>query len=156
MFSKVDINGIIRSAMVIARAFVKKATDNFSVQLEDNIPRINGSAQGLEQVVLNLLQNACQALCDRGKAVSIGTSYLDAGRGRVMITVRDEGAGMSDEVLAQIKQPFFTTKREQGGTGLGLSISAGIVDEHGGTLTIESQPGTGTVVTVAFPPGELD
>jgi polar amino acid transport system substrate-binding protein len=69
----------------------------------------------------------------------------------VLLTVRDEGRGIAAEDLPRLTDPFFTTKREEGGTGLGLSVSAGIVKEHGGTLSFCSQPGQGTTVTLELP-----
>ena len=146
----VDINVTVQSAVVLATPIIKKLTDNFTVQLEENIPKIRGNAQKIEQVLLNLLQNACQSLPDRRKSVSIQTSH-DKEKGSIVIDLRDEGAGMTEEVLGKICEPFFTTKREKGGTGLGISISKGIVEEHGGALAFESKPGKGTVATVKFP-----
>jgi polar amino acid transport system substrate-binding protein len=67
------------------------------------------------------------------------------------LQLRDEGSGISPEHLARLTDPFFTTKRDSGGTGLGLSVSAGIVKEHGGTMTFDSTPGKGTVVTLTLP-----
>ena len=150
----VDINVTVQSAIVLGTPFIKKSTDNFTVQIEENLPKVRGSAQKIEQVLLNLLQNACQSLHDKSSGVSIG-AYYDRGRRLVMVEVKDEGEGMSEEVLSRIKEPFFTTKRMAGGTGLGLSISSRIVEEHGGTLHFQSEPGKGTVATVSFPEGEL-
>jgi polar amino acid transport system substrate-binding protein len=69
----------------------------------------------------------------------------------ILTTVHDGGIGISSENLKHIMEPFFTTKRDSGGTGLGLAISYGIVNDHGGQLNIESEPGKGTTVTVSFP-----
>jgi PAS domain S-box-containing protein len=150
----VDVNITVQSAILLGTPFIKKSTDNFTVQLEENIPKVRGNAQKIEQVLLNLLQNACQSLHNRSKGVFITTHY-DGLKHRVKIEVRDEGEGMSQEVIARLKEPFFTTKRESGGTGLGLSISSRIVEEHGGTLRFKSQPGKGTVATASFPEGEF-
>jgi len=150
----VDVNVTVQSAILLGTPFIKKSTDNFSVQLEENIPKVRGNAQRIEQVLLNLLQNACQSLVDRRKGVSICTSY-DRVLHRVIIEVKDEGEGMSEEVLSRIREPFFTTKKESGGTGLGLSISSRIVEEYGGTLNFQSQPGKGTLASVSFPEGDL-
>jgi len=148
----VDINVTVQSAIVLGTPFIKKSTDNFTIQIEENLPKVRGSAQKIEQVLLNLLQNACQSLHDKSSGVSIG-AYYDRGRRLVMVEVKDEGEGMSEEVLSRIKEPFFTTKRVTGGTGLGLSISSRIVEEHGGTLLFQSDPGKGTVATVSLPEG---
>ena len=150
----VDVNVTVQSALLLGTPFIKRATDHFSVQLEEGMPRVRGNAQKIEQVLLNLLQNACQSLHDPSRGVSILTHH-EREQHRVVIEVRDEGVGMSEEVLARATEPFFTTKRESGGTGLGLSISARIVEEHGGTMQFQSQKGNGTVVKVSFPEGEF-
>ena len=150
LMSTVDINVTVQSSVVLATPFIKKSTDNFTVQLEENLPGIRGNPQKIEQVLLNLLQNACQALPEKSRAVSIRTS-LDTDKNRVRLEVTDEGKGMSEDVIAKIKEPFFTTNRESGGTGLGLSISSRIIEQHQGSLTFKSSPGKGTVATVTFP-----
>jgi polar amino acid transport system substrate-binding protein len=122
--------------------------------MEENLPKVLGNAQKIEQVLLNLLQNACQSLQDRREGISVGTRY-DRDRHLVIIEITDQGEGMPEEVLSRAMEPFFTTKRGSGGTGLGLSISARIVEEHGGTLKFRSQPGKGTVASVCFPEGEF-
>jgi polar amino acid transport system substrate-binding protein len=111
---------------------------------------VRGDAQRLEQVIVNLLLNACQALPDPERAVVLATRLDGAGE-RVVVEVRDEGVGIAPEHLPRLTEPFFTTRREAGGTGLGLSISAGIVKEHGGTLDFAAAPGGGTVVTLSLP-----
>lgn len=150
----VDVNVTVQSAILLGTPFIKKSTDHFSIQLEENLPKVRGSAQKIEQVLLNLMQNSCQSLKDRSRSLSVATHYNREQR-VVTIEVQDEGEGMTEEVLAHISEPFFTTKREIGGTGLGLSISSRIVDEHGGSMHFQSQPGKGTVVTVNFPEGEF-
>lgn len=148
----VDINVSVQSAIVLGTPFIKKSTDNFTVQLEENLPKVRGNAQKIEQVLLNLLQNACQSLQDKSSGVSI-SAYYDRRRRLVIVEVKDEGVGIPEEVLLKIKEPFFTTKREKDGTGLGLSISSRIVEEHGGTLSFQSEPGKGTVATVSLHEG---
>lgn len=148
----VDVNVTVQSAILLGTPFIKKSTDHFSIQLEENLPKVRGNAQKIEQVLLNLIQNGCQSLTDRSRGLSIAT-YYNRDRCVVTIEVRDEGEGMPEKVLARVTEPFFTTKREAGGTGLGLSISSRIVDEHGGSMNFQSQPGKGTVVTVNFPEG---
>jgi polar amino acid transport system substrate-binding protein len=114
------------------------------------LPRVRGNSQRVEQVIVNLLLNACQALEGKGKEIVIATSF-DPERAVVLLSVHDEGRGIAAEDLPRLTDPFFTTKREEGGTGLGLSVSAGIVKEHGGSLCFGSLPGEGTTVTLALP-----
>jgi PAS domain S-box-containing protein len=150
LMSTVDINVTVQSAVVLATPFIKKSTDNFTVQLEENLPKIRGNPQKIEQVLLNLTQNACQSLPDKSRALTIRTSW-DRKKNHIILEVSDEGKGMSEDVLAKIKEPFFTTRRETGGTGLGLSISSRIIEQHRGTITFRSSPGKGTTVTVTLP-----
>jgi len=111
------------------------------------IPEVEGSAQELKQVFLNLLINAFQS-SRGGGAIRVGTSCRD---GRVVVSVQDEGCGISDDEIEHIFDPFFTTKPVGEGTGLGLSISYQIVRNHGGEITVDSQPGVTTTFRVALP-----
>lgn len=146
----VDVNEVVRSAIMLSKAFIHRRTQNFSAEYGDNLPRIRGSAQRIEQVVINLVQNACEALQDNQESVSITTSYDEEQKG-VVIAMRDEGVGIPEENLKHITDPFFTTRRSSGGSGLGLSISDHIVQDHRGTLSFRSTPGEGTMVTVFLP-----
>jgi signal transduction histidine kinase len=145
----VDVNVVIEAATVILSNLIKKSTDNFVFEPLTNIPAIKGNFQKIEQVVINLITNACQALTNRTQAVRVKT-FLE-GETRLAITVSDQGSGISPEHLKYIMDPFFTTKRDSGGTGLGLSISYSIVKDHGGELSIESAPGKGTTAKVVLP-----
>jgi polar amino acid transport system substrate-binding protein len=119
------------------------------------LPTIRGNAQRIEQVVINLILNACQAFDDPEKGIALATRY-DHDKGLVICTCRDEGEGIAPEHLPRLTDPFFTTKREQGGTGLGLSVSATIVQQHGGTLEFNSSPGQGTTATLSLPVDRKD
>ena len=145
----VDLNAVARAAIRLAGPAVRKATRRFETDLAEGLPAVRGNAQRIEQVVVNLLVNACEALPDADRAVRLSTRA--DGAGRVLIEVWDEGVGIPPEHLSRVEEPFFTTKRERGGTGLGLSVSATIVQEHGGTLAFASSPGAGTTATVSLP-----
>ena len=116
----------------------------------DNIPVIKGNVQRLEQVVINLINNARQALADEQNGVFVLTNYNEKDR-EVTITVRDEGKGMDKKTLEHITEPFFTTKGPKEGTGLGLSICNRIIKKHGGTLELDSREGKGTTARVILP-----
>jgi polar amino acid transport system substrate-binding protein len=146
----VDVNGAVESAIRLVGSLIKRCTTRFSVELATNLPPVNGNSRRLEQVVVNLLQNACQALPGPDRAIFVSTRF-DASRRLVVIAVHDEGEGIQEQDLAHLTDPFFTTKRDSGGTGLGLSISAAIVEEHQGSLSFESTPGQGTVIRVHLP-----
>ena len=149
----VDLNLLMKIAVTIAHNFIVRSTRNFSVVYAKNIPLIKGNFQQLEQVVVNLLQNSCQALPNKEKGIFITTSY-NADKQSVEIRIRDEGIGIPPEKLSQIKDPFFTTKRNSGGTGLGLSISSTIVKDHLGTLSFSSELGKGTTALINLPTGD--
>ena len=146
----IDVNAAVQSAMMILQNEVLKHTDAFTLELAGQLPRVTGSAQQIEQVVINLVHNALQSLRERSSAVSVCT-VEDVDRGEVVIEVKDRGVGISPRDLQRIVEPFFTTKLDSGGTGLGLSISNSIIRDHHGRLDIESEEGKGTTVRVALP-----
>lgn len=150
MDQQVDINEALRSSLVLLSNPLKKSTYHLAVSCADNLPRVKGNNQRIQQVLINVIQNAYQSLEDPTKAIAITTGH-DIEQNLVLVTVRDEGTGIPKKYLKQVRDPFFTTKRDCGGTGLGLSISAGIVEEHGGRLQFDSTPGAGTTVTISFP-----
>ncbi len=150
VFEQVQVNQVIQSAVTLLHNIISKATLHFSMNLDQSLPAVTGHPQRLEQVVINLVQNACQALSNPEGTVSILTRP-DPFHNMVCIEIRDEGVGILPEISRRICDPFFTTRRESGGTGLGLSISSRIVSEHGGTMSFDSMPGKGTTVTVALP-----
>lgn len=146
-----DVSSVAKNALRLVRKSVEKATVNFSVNLASGLPTVTANPQRIEQVVINLILNACQSLEHPGAAITLRTGY-DVARGLVYLEVVDEGVGIPEEDLAHITDPFFTTKRNTGGTGLGLSVSAGIVRSHNGSLNFASTPGKGTTATLALPP----
>ncbi len=151
----VDINTVVRTALRLAAPFLRKATERFEECLVEGLPPVRGNSRRLEQVVINLLQNACQALSGPEEPVRIETRRDEDGGG-VVLTVTDGGRGIPAELIPKITDPLFTTRRESGGTGLGLSISSTIVRQHGGTLTVTSTEGQGTCVRVILPKGESE
>ena len=145
---QVSVNEIVNTAMRLVGKHIAKATRHFELALAGDLPPILGNPRRLEQVVINLALNACQALQNEEQAIRIETGL--AGQ-RVFIRVRDEGRGIAPEHLANIRMPFFTTKRAEGGTGLGIAVSDRIAGEHGGELTFDSEPGRGTTATLWLP-----
>lgn len=147
---EVDVNAVVLAAIRLNHNKIKNATNHFSTELAQNLPAIRGNRQRLEQVVINLIQNSCEALTAPVQAITVSTQH-DSMRREVVIVVHDQGAGIPAALLNQITDPFFTTKRSYGGTGLGLSVSAGIVKEHCGNLRFFSSPEEGTSAIVSFP-----
>uniref|UniRef100_A0A831XD20 histidine kinase n=1 Tax=Geobacter metallireducens TaxID=28232 RepID=A0A831XD20_GEOME len=145
-----SLNAVLRTALRLVRNTIRETTENLVVEYGSPLPEVRGAPQRIEQVVVNLLLNACQALEERGKRIAVAT-FHDRERDEVVLTVRDEGRGIPQEHFPHLTDPFFTTKREEGGTGLGLWISAGIVRDHNGLLEFDSPPGGGTLVSLRLP-----
>ena len=115
--------------------------------VEPNV-RIMGFPGQIDQVLMNLLTNAAQAMGDKGGTIKVAASNQDH---CVLLTVADDGPGIPKDVLPRIFDPFFTTKDVGEGSGLGLSIVHGIVERHGGHIDVESEPGQGTKFSISFP-----
>lgn len=145
-----NINSVAMAAIRLIDSSLRNATSRFKASFAADLPMIEGNAQRIEQVLVNLLLNACQAISDSGQAITLTTLY-DSGSETVSVLVTDEGSGIATEHLPHITDPFFTTKREIGGTGLGLSVSTGIVMEHNGSMQFNSSAGHGTTVTLTLP-----
>jgi C4-dicarboxylate-specific signal transduction histidine kinase len=146
----VDLNAAVRSAATLLTNHIRKSTKRFEVRYAADLPAVKGNRQRLEQVVVNLIQNACESLPDSGKGVFVTTRSAPESK-CVVLEVRDEGVGIPLSRLPHITEPFHTTKRHAGGVGLGLSVTTGIVKDHGGTLEFASEPGRGTTATVTLP-----
>jgi PAS domain S-box-containing protein len=146
----VDVDAVLRSAVALLSNIIMKSTNHFSIKYGNHLPLLKGNFQRLEQVIINLIQNGCQALRDTRKSIFVSTAY-DEKRQSIVVRVEDEGVGIPSEILPHITDPFYTTKADSGGLGLGLSISSKIVKEHGGTLTFASEPGKGTKAEIVLP-----
>jgi PAS domain S-box-containing protein len=144
----VSINDVTARALRLLGKQIARATTRFELDLARDIPAVHANASRIEQVVVNLVLNACQALQNDQQAIRLSTGFDGQ---RVFLRVRDEGRGIAPEHLAKIRTPFFTTKRAEGGTGLGVPVSDRIAREHGGELTFESEPGRGTTATLWLP-----
>lgn len=146
----VNINAVIKTAVNLISNLIKKSTNHFSTDYGKELPRLKGNFQRLEQVIINLIENSCQALMDKNQAIFVSTHY-DKDANIIMVKVKDEGTGMDTDTLSKILEPFFTTKRHSKGTGLGLSVSSNIIKNHDGFLNFESTPGKGTTATIILP-----
>jgi len=155
--SKVNINDPIKDVFKVLGHQVKVHQIALDLHLGDDIPYIMADHNRLEQVFINLVTNAIDALDEKAeqpehkgmaKQLRIGTA-IDGNR--VLVTVEDNGVGMSKEVKNKILEPFFTTKEVGKGTGLGVSISYGIIKDYEGVIQIDSQLGKGTTFRLSFP-----
>jgi two-component system NtrC family sensor kinase len=146
-FVDVDLNRVIRETVGLVDHQFKTAGVVTNLSLAENLPAVWGNAGKLQQVFLNLFINARDAMMGGG-TLTIRT-YLDNNTAHVDVV--DTGQGIPPEHLARIYDPFFTTKGAKKGTGLGLSITYGIVQEHKGTIEVNSLPGQGTSFRLEFP-----
>lgn len=147
----VQVNEMIEKTMAIVGAQVRKSVGNVKMDLDSDLPKMQGHFQKLEQVMANLVMNAVQAIPDKDKGrLSITTRHVER-LGSILIEVEDNGIGMESEMIERIFEPFFTTRRDACGTGLGLSVSYGLIREHNGIIGVLSRPGLGTRFTVYLP-----
>ncbi|HWP07059.1 MAG TPA: ATP-binding protein [Polyangiaceae bacterium] len=160
----VSLGHVVEEALKLLRSTLP-ASIQIVVRLPGSLPDVLADGTQLHQVVMNLCTNAAHAVGGRGRlalSLDVGTSAeLDVRpRGEppaeryVRLTVEDDGHGMDAATVARIFEPFFTTKQPGDGTGLGLAVVHGIVNDHGGSITVTSQPGRGTTFTVALPVAE--
>jgi GAF domain-containing protein len=147
----VDVRYVMEQTLALRLNHLTLSGISVEREFDDALPPINGDAQQLEQVFLNLLLNAEQAIHDTKAAGRIVLRARVRPDGRaVLAQVVDDGPGIPAEVLPRVFEPFYTTKTVGMGTGLGLSVSYGIVQEHGGRLTVDSRPGE-TTFTLELP-----
>ncbi len=152
-----DLNELIESTLAFLDHEFRKAKVDLDKRLEPGLPAILADANQIRQVLLNLLINAIQSLPPEGGRIEVATAAEQAG-GRSLATcrIRDHGVGMTPEVKQRLFEPFFSTKRQgagPGGSGLGLSVSYGLVQNHGGVIEVESEPGQGAAFTIKLPAG---
>ena len=144
----IDLRDVIRRSTELMAARLRAAAVSLRLDLPPDLPRLNADADRLEQVLINLLNNAADAMPGGGR-LQISARQQD---GQVVLAVSDSGVGNADEDLKKVFDPFFSTKQGKG-TGLGLSISHRIVRDHGGQIWAESQPGRGSTFFVSLPLG---
>jgi signal transduction histidine kinase len=153
-FGSVDLNRLLGDTLTLVEHQFKTAQIRVETQLDRELPRIQGNEGKLQQVVLNLLLNARDAMHGSSDGrIRIATQQR---AGRVTVVVEDFGTGIEPEHLHRIFDPFFTTKAkprtgQHKGTGLGLAVSYGIMQEHGGKMQVESVVGVGTTFRLEFP-----
>jgi two-component system NtrC family sensor kinase len=140
---------VIRRTVDAARSQRIFRTVEVALNLSPDIPEITADPDRLRQVFMNLLLNAVQAMPEGGKIV-VSTEF-DKDGGLIKATFRDTGTGIPREEQEKVFEPFFTTKRPGEGTGLGLAICARLLEEHGGTVEVSSEPGKGSLFTVTLP-----
>ena len=155
---EIDINQPVENALLITGQQLLNHGIALVRDLGHELPKVKGDSNQLEQVFLNLISNARDAIDDavgRKKELTIRSTFSeDGGAPSVVVSVKDTGVGIPPENLNKILEPFFSTKPVGKGTGLGLSLCFGIVEAHGGRIDIKSKVGEGTEVSVILPAGE--
>jgi len=150
--SPLDLNGLLHRLCDAMSPTFDKRDIKIVEKLSDNIPLIAGSADRLQQLFLNLINNSLDAMTNGGE-VLVSTSVEGGKNGKsnlVMVDFADTGVGMTPEVMSHIFDPMYTTKQRGHGTGLGLVIVSQIISEHGATMTVESEPQSGTRFRLGF------
>ncbi len=150
MKKDIDVNSLVAKSVDLMQPHLKKATHHLRVHTHPGLPLIQGNFQKLQQVIINLLVNACQALEHPEQSIEIATS-LDESSGYVTIRIKDTGPGLPPQALKNITEPFFTTRRDEGGTGLGLSISEKIISDHKGVIDFQSELNHGLTAIISLP-----
>lgn len=152
--SSVDINATIEDVLKLVKAQMSVHNIALCVDLEKSQPRVMGNAGQLQQVFVNLVTNARDAVDSRHHIPGGGRIAIDSrsdGQGKVSITVRDNGCGITRDNLEHVFNPFFTTKQPGGGMGLGLSIAYSIIENHKGIISVESVENEGTAFHILLP-----
>ena len=147
MQTEVDLNAIVAEWLDFIEFRCAKNDIEVALDLQPDLPSIVGDSAQLNQVLVNLVVNAIHAMPHGGRLTirtgSDGTT--------VYVSVRDNGAGIQREIFDKIFLPFFTTKEVDQGTGLGLAVVYGIVEEHGGKVSVQSKEGEGSVFRITLP-----
>jgi PAS domain S-box-containing protein len=148
LIENIAINNVVTSCINLLGNNINKYTNHLHLDLAKKLPAVRGNFRHFEQILINLIQNACQSLRSKTDPVSIKTCLQN---GRVEIHIIDKGIGISKENISRIFDPFYTTKRNEGGTGLGLSVSNSLVQKYEGELRFNSIENDGTTAVVSFP-----
>jgi len=145
-----DIIPIVKSSLMLCDDIISKSTSDFIVQYDQDIPHVMAYLRLVQQAIVNVVNNACEALTERSQKIILSVRYQRK-TDSVLIIITDEGQGIASDILNQIYNPFFTTKRNRGNLGLGLSVTQTIMIKNRGSISIESKHGFGTIVVLRFP-----
>jgi signal transduction histidine kinase len=151
--NQVNLNGLIRDTLLLVKPNFEQKGIEVTLLLTDALPALSAHTASLQRVLINLLNNALDAMKEGGKVTiatrdGVSSEYAKPG---VIVEVKDTGEGIAPDFLPKIFDPFVTTKEPKMGTGLGLVVCQEIIKGHGGTIGITSQAGAGTCVTIFLP-----
>ena len=145
-----DVNHAVKNALRLAKTTLRKSSVQIRLDPSENLPAIQGNLQSIEQIILNILINAVQAIDHNQGEIEIRTGF-QVKDGRIYITLKDNGRGISPSIADRIFLPFVTDKHSEGGTGLGLSVTYSLVKAHGGEICFDSPADRGASFTVYLP-----
>jgi len=146
----IEVNLAVKNAVRLAQSTLKNANVKLETRLSESLPQINGNIQSIEQVLLNLIINAIQAIHHTEGKITITTDY-EIGKDLVTIAISDNGKGINPSISEKLFDPFVTDKHDEGGTGLGLSVSYSLIKTHEGEITFHSEQGEGTTFIISLP-----
>lgn len=162
-YDEIDMNTPVRESLLLVGQQLKAHQIELNLQLDEQLPKIKANPYQVEQILINLINNARDALDEKGQMLSESAAAsfqkrIDirtfSAEGKVHLWIRDNGKGMSDEVRQQLFEPFFSTKTEKKGTGLGMSITYNLIKSMNGDILVRSEKGKGTEFTVSIPVAE--
>jgi len=149
-FEPVDLNSVMETVLILAQYHISRGGINVTKDIPQDLPKIKGLGVQVEQVFLNMIINACEAMAGKKGELTISARVGNDNPDRIEVAVADNGCGISQENLKKLFDLFFTTKGPQG-TGMGLSMAYRIIRDHNGKIDIDSEVGKGTKFTVSLP-----
>ena len=148
--SALQVNTAVKNALRLAQTTLRKSRVQIELELAEDLPLMQGNLQSIEQIILNIIINAIQAIDHENGIIRIHSAFQKKD-GRILIAISDNGCGISAAVADKLFLPFVTDKQEEGGTGLGLSVTYGLVQAHGGDISFETRQGKGTTFKILMP-----
>ena len=148
--SALQVNTAVKNALRLAQTTLRKSRVQIELELAEDLPLMQGNIQSIEQIILNIIINAIQAIDHKNGVIRIRSGFQKKD-GRILIAISDNGRGVSPAVADKLFLPFVTDKQEEGGTGLGLSVTYGLVQAHGGDISFETHKGKGTTFMISMP-----
>jgi signal transduction histidine kinase len=148
---RLDINRLIEQTLLLNSNLLKICGVKVEKELDPSLPELVGSEDQLQQVFMNLVSNAAEAMEASGGGILKVTSKLLTSEDKIQINVSDTGPGIAYVNISKLFEPFFTTKKKGKGVGLGLSVAYGIIQEHGGSIFVRSALGNGATFQVRLP-----
>ena len=146
----VDVSSVIMKSVTLCRGQIRKTVKSFEVNIAKDLPPIFTDPGALEQVIVNLLINAAQAVDGGDSRVTLTAKHVNTWQYRMNIEVSDNGCGMDGKTREKIFEPFFTTRVRENGSGLGLFVSKNLIEKLGGRIEVESKLGVGSIFRIVL------